>query len=131
MTETTTKRNGLVAKVVNERRLILNIGSADDIMMEDTFVVFCLEEEIFDPETKESLGKLENIKGKGKVVHVQAHICTIETYEVDMMTTPPTRSISLFGTAKENFYRKFVGVEVGDYARKTNVFPNWLFGSKS
>ena len=67
MTETTTKRNGLVAKVVNERRLILNIGSADDIMMEDTFVVFCLEEEIFDPETKESLGKLENIKGKGKV----------------------------------------------------------------
>src|SRR5690606_5047705 len=68
-----------------EETFILNRGSKDSIKPGDRFLVFALGDEIFDPETKESLGELELIRGTGKVVHVQDRMATVKS---DMKTSP-------------------------------------------
>ena len=125
MSDDTVKYDGLVAKIIDERRVVLNKGSRDHISNGDRFIVFNLGGEIHDPETGESLGILEEIKGKGEVIHVQDHMCTIQTYESDIVPVPQLTtgaSISMppifQGERKERVYRTFVDVGRGDYARK-------------
>lgn len=74
-----------VAKVIDEETFILNKGKADGINPGDRFLVYAQGDEIFDPETKESLGQLELIRGTGKVIHVQDRIATVKS---DMKTSP-------------------------------------------
>ena len=119
------KHDGLVAEICNERKVVLNKGSNDGISNGDKFVVFNLGEEVHDPKTGESLGILEEIKGKGKVIHVQDHMCTIQTYEFEIEPMPPPIPITrrdpspfLYQGEKRKVYRKFVEVALGDYARK-------------
>ena len=123
MADNTVQHDGLVAKVVDSRTVVLNKGAQDGISEGNKFVVFSLGEEVHDPKTRKSLGVLEEVKGKGKVVHVQDRVCTIETYEFDIMPAPPRlfEPIHLRTQGwerKERVYRHFVGVECGDYARK-------------
>ena len=116
MSDDTVKHDGLVAEVLGGRKVVLNKGSQDGISDGDRFVVFSTGEEIHDPRTGESLGILEKVKGKGEVIHVQDNMCTIETYEFDMVPvkTPPTIR-DIFGERKKKVYRQFVGVQRGDY----------------
>ena len=116
------KHDGLVAEIIDSRRVVLNKGAEDGISQGNRFVVFRPGKEIHDPKTGESLGILEDIKGKGEVVHVQDRMCIIETYEFDMI---PARIPSIFdklsdihGGRKEIIYREFVNIQCGDYARK-------------
>lgn len=58
----------------------LNVGVADGISIGDKFLIYSISDhEIIDPDTKESLGFLEFVKGTGKVTHVQEHLCTISS----------------------------------------------------
>ena len=111
------KHDGLVAEILSERRVVLNKGEEDGISDGDEFVVFTLGEEIHDPKTGESLGILENIKGKGEVIHVQDHMCTIETYEYDMVPGSNPLVPPLYRN-EIKVYREFVNVQCGDYVRK-------------
>ena len=111
------KHDGLVAEILSERRVVLNKGEEDGISDGDEFVVFTLGKEVHDPKTGESLGILENIKGKGEVIHIQDHMCTIETYEYDMVPGSNPLVSPLYRSEKK-VYRKFVNVQCGDYARK-------------
>lgn len=115
------KHDALVAKIINERRVVLNKGEQDGISDGDDFVVFSLGEEVHDPKTGESLGILEKIKGKGEVIHVQDNMCTIETYEFDMVPVPTPWPSDLYGERKKKVYQKFVDVQHGDYARKIGL----------
>ena len=73
-----------VAKVLSWTRLVLNVGSADGIKENSNFLVYSIgSEDIIDPITGDSLGKLEYVKGKGHVIHLQEKMCTIETFEKD------------------------------------------------
>ena len=112
MSNNAVKYDGLVAEAPSEREIVLNKGSQDGISDGDKFVVFSLGEEIHDPKTGESLGILEEIKGKGKVIHVQERICTIQTYEFDVVKSP------MVLLSANRVYREFVDVKIGDYARK-------------
>ena len=118
MADNPVKYDCLVAEALDGRRVVLNKGTQDGISQGDKFLVFSLGGEVHDPKTGESLGVLEKIKGKGKVIHVQEHLCTIETYEFDMMPAP-----SLF-FRQEPFYRNFVDVQRGDYARKLGFWTS-------
>ena len=127
MANNVVKHDGLVAKILGKRKVVLNKGSHDGISEGDEFLVFTLGEEIHDPKTGESLGILEEIKGKGKVVHAQDHICTIQTYEFDLVPVPREQSpyplsmqpFPYYGEReKRKVYREFVDVQRGDYARK-------------
>lgn len=56
----------------------LNVGSINGVQEGDKFLVYSLSDhEIVDPDTGESLGYLEFVKGTGEVVHVQDKMCTI------------------------------------------------------
>lgn len=126
MADNPVKHDCLVAEYLDGRRVVLNKGGQDGISQGDKFIVFSLGGEIHDPKTGESLGVLEKIKGKGEVIHVQDHMCTIETYEFDMTQVSEQPNHLLAGaifssgrtTRMEKVYRHFAYTEPGDYARR-------------
>lgn len=70
----------LVARVINDFTLTINRGATHGISEGDKFLVYALDpEELIDPETKESLGHLELIRGTGIATHVQEKVTTIES----------------------------------------------------
>ena len=80
-----------VAKVDSSLRLILNKGYDDGIKGGMRFLIYEVsKEDIIDPDTHAILGKLEIVKGTGKVVHTQQRISTLES---DMYLEPPPRKI--------------------------------------
>ena len=93
------KKNIRVVKVIDEYKLVINVGSADGISMDQRFLVYENDdEEIFDPDTKESLGFIELVKGTGKVIHVQEKMSTIESC---VYTSSPVKTVHknpLFGS---------------------------------
>lgn len=115
MSDNEVKFDGLVAEIISDREVVVNKGSQDGISVGEMFIVFCLGQEIHDPKTGESLGILEEIKGKGKVIHVQERMCTIQTYEFDSVKRPS--NLFLFSEEENRIYRKFVDVNRGDYVR--------------
>ena len=62
---------GRVVKVLSSDRLVANVGLEQGVAAGDLFAVFELGEEIIDPETSESLGHLEKLKGHFVAQHVQ------------------------------------------------------------
>ena len=76
------RKNGLVVKVIDDFKLVINLGEEDNILIGDKFLVYYLsEEDIIDPENNKLLGKLEYVVGKGKVIHTQQKMSTIESIE--------------------------------------------------
>lgn len=69
-----------VAKVLDDYKLVLNIGSYDDVVMGQRFLIYGLsDDEIIDPITHESLGRLELVRGIGLVIYVQSKMCIIKS----------------------------------------------------
>ena len=77
------QRAMVVVKVITPRKLVINRGSEDDIRLGQRFIVYILGEQMIDPSDGRELGRLEIVKGRGKVVHLQAKIATIESTEVE------------------------------------------------
>ena len=78
-----------VAKIIDEFTLVINKGREDVVSEGERFLIYSIGEEILDPDTKKSLGKLEIVKGTGKVLHVQSRLSTISSD----MKSAPTRTI--------------------------------------
>lgn len=76
---TETKADGLVAHIENRKRVVINLGSDQDVREGDRYLIYDIGPEIKDPQTGKALGKLEIVKGKGTVVHVQKAIAIVET----------------------------------------------------
>jgi len=70
---------GAVAKVVDDFTLVLNRGFSHGVKEGARFLIYGLGDEIRDPETKETLGKLEIVRGIGVALHVQESICTVQS----------------------------------------------------
>ncbi|MDH2337035.1 hypothetical protein [Clostridium perfringens] len=107
----------VVAKILDEYTLVLNKGSNDGIKKEQQFLIYELSEnDIVDPITKENLGKLEIIKGKGIVTHLQDKICTIHSsnYQTSLIA-----KMSLLGGAStsQNNTLPFNNAKIGDLAK--------------
>lgn len=63
-------------------QIVINKGVNDGVKVGDKVIVYEQDsEELFDPDTKESLGYMEIVKGQGKVIHVQEKISIIESNE--------------------------------------------------
>lgn len=72
-----------VAKINDEFTLVINRGSDHGVTKGDNFLVYYVEpEELIDPETGESLGNLEIIRGTGTAIHVQPKMTTIKSNRV-------------------------------------------------
>jgi hypothetical protein len=128
-------RSPKVAKVASvsedNQTVIINQGSVDGVAIGQRFLIFSIGQEIKDPDSGESLGNLEVVKGTGKVMHVQQRIATISS---DMKGAPsrtiirsrPATSlwsvISGFGEQQVEEYLPAAAVsfdspKVGDFAK--------------
>ncbi len=119
-----------VACIIDEHKLQLNIGHNNGVTNGQIYLIYSLStEEIFDPDTHESLGFLEIVRGTGKVTHVQDKMCTIESNMYDKNT--PIRTIkkqnnvfSLFdnGAVEEIIssteHLPFNSPKIGDFAKR-------------
>ncbi|HPA45665.1 MAG TPA: hypothetical protein PLG59_06780 [bacterium] len=65
---------GQIIRILDDHRLVANRGSADGWAKGDLLVVFEEGDEILDPQTGQSLGKLELVKAEMEAVHVQEHM---------------------------------------------------------
>lgn len=98
-----------VVKVINDYKVVINRGSIHKVKEGKRFLFYKLgEEELKDPVSGKSLGRLELIKGMGKVVHVQERISTIESNIREppkkriIRSTPLTRPLlDIMGGSKE------------------------------
>lgn len=70
----------VVVKKISQFELVINRGSQDGVKLRDRFLVYYIDpDELIDPETHESLGNLEIIRGTGVATHVQEKMTTIKS----------------------------------------------------
>ena len=88
---------GKVARVLNSREIVINLGLNNGIKPGMLFdVVDPKGEEIVDPETKEILGSLERPKVRVKVIAVHPKMSVASTYK--------TREINVGGSGKSGIF---------------------------
>ena len=123
-----------VAKIINNKTIVINRGFDDNVKKGDSFLVYAIGEEIIDPETGESLGKLEIVRGRAIAEHIQEKMSTLKSSKTVLpdkkviYRKPIGRSLGLLtglGSAietKEEVYGEseilpFDGVKVGDLVK--------------
>jgi hypothetical protein len=87
---------GKVAKVLNNRELVINRGSQHGVRVGDKFKVGEKVEQILDPDTGKILGSLSQEKVRVKIVNVQPAFSIGQTYETyqEYEPTSPARVFS-------------------------------------
>ena len=70
-----------VAQVFNNGyKVVINRGSEHGVAKDQRFQIYGLsDEEIIDPVSNEPLGRLEIVRGIGKVIHIQPQMATLES----------------------------------------------------
>ena len=72
-----------VVKVIDHYKLAINRGKHNVIRQGQRMMVYYIDdEEILDPNTGESLGSLELVRGTGRVIFVQDKISIIESDKI-------------------------------------------------
>lgn len=97
---------GKVIKILNDYKLVINKGSNDGVAMTHRFLIYHLDEEIIDPDTQESLGRLEIVCGEGKPEHIQERMTTIVSTKQETRkskTVVKYGGIAAFGTTEETY----------------------------
>jgi len=112
-----------VIKIIDDYTIVINQGETENVKIGDLFLIYEIGEELFDPDTKESLGNLEIVKGKGKVVHTQEKISTIESIEIKKTRSikKPIKTFSQFIGEEETFDSEkipFNNLKLHDFAKK-------------
>lgn len=85
------KSTAKVVHVLNDYTVVINRGWASGVKVGDTYLVYSLGPELIDPDTNESLGQLELVRGRAVVRHLQEKVATLETIEFE--ETPGRRKI--------------------------------------
>jgi hypothetical protein len=98
-----------VAAILDKARVVINKGAQDGVTYGQRYTLYELsEQDILDPSTKQSLGRLETIKGTGSIVHVQDKLSILEAVNEFAL-------IDLFN--KSTVAPEFSNPKVGDKAR--------------
>lgn len=94
---------GKVAKILGNREIVINRGRTGGVRQGMIFEIFAAEgEEVWDPDTGETLGTVEDVKAKAEVTEVQ------ERLSIARLLTPesPFGGAGL-GEMQENLQRMF------------------------
>ncbi|MBE7707134.1 MAG: hypothetical protein E7Z88_00330 [Cyanobacteria bacterium SIG27] len=110
-------------------QVIINKGKDDGIKRGQRFIVYSIGDELFDPDTNESLGCLEIVKGTGIASHVQDRMTTITTdnYKKVPKRVPKNSLYNLLTgipSTNQEYIEEFVETKIpfkdvkkGDYVR--------------
>jgi len=86
---------GKVARILNEFQLVLNVGGKQGVKQGMAFIVYEEGDEIKDPDSGESLGKMEIVKGEMVASHVQDALCVVQSKEAQQAEKPTVLSAKL------------------------------------
>lgn len=89
-----------VIKIIDDTSLIINAGSDNSVSVGDIMEIYGESDTIFDPQTKENLGKIDIIKDHLKVTKVYEKMCVCETPHVSTYFTT-ILSNSLFSSTQK------------------------------
>jgi hypothetical protein len=109
-----------VAKVLDEFKVVLNAGEEDGVKAGMVFVIFAIGEKVIDPDSKDILGRLEVVKGRVRIEHVQANMCighSSDTYERPRQLTG-VLALQAGPELTETLPRRLENVAEGDRARR-------------
>ena len=122
-----------VAKVLDNKTIVINRGFEDNVKKGDSFLIYALGEDIFDPETGENLGKLEIVRGRAIAEHVQEKLATLKSSKTvlpdkKVIYRKPIKNLWVSALVnsgvetKEEVYGEseilpFEGVKIGDLAK--------------
>lgn len=67
-----------IVKIINEYNVVVNAGSNNYLKENDILEVYQPGQEVIDPETGESLGTLDFVKARLRVVNVLPRMCVCE-----------------------------------------------------
>jgi hypothetical protein len=121
-----------VIKVIDENTVVINVGMNDKITKNYEFLLYELGEELFDPDTNESLGQLEVIKGTAVPTHIQDKVTTIKSNkyvyasEKKKIITRGNGLASMFAGVEEiiepgeKTIQQFKDVKIGDLVKVIN-----------
>ena len=71
---------GKVAKILDEKTIVLNVGRAAGVEQGMVFCVFAPVEDVTDPDTGESLGTWEAVKGYVQATHPQERLTVCRSF---------------------------------------------------
>lgn len=110
---------GRIAQIIDDHRIVINKGREHGVRVGQRFLILAIGDEIFDPETEESLGQVEIVKGRGEVTHVQEKMATLQTTETHEIRRKPSAFLALTQGAEVTHEPKaFIDPEIGDIARR-------------
>ena len=119
-----------VAKVIDDYKLVINRGREHGIREGQRVLVYKVDDEqIVDPDTGESLGSLELVKGTGKVFYVEDKYSLVEsnmlfseeqingqkTFEERIKTLQG--NISVLSILRKGTLKAFDNPQVGDFVK--------------
>lgn len=92
--------NGKIAEIEDQYTVIINKGFEDGVKERMRFIIYKQGKEIFDPDSKASLGYLEHVKAKVKITQVSAKHSIARSDETETMIFNQFESIipDLLGT---------------------------------
>lgn len=100
-----------VARIISATQVILAAGAKDGVTEGSEFVIYELTDDILDPETKESLGPLEVIKGRVQILHAQEKVSVAQTIPKVVSRSPVLAVVSAFGPQTETIFPKLPVME--------------------
>lgn len=117
-----------VVKVVDKYTIVINAGINKELRVGKQFLIVGLGEAIIDPDTKESLGELEIVRGKARVTHVQERIATLSSAEYEKQ--PDVKEIKKVSTAGKGGLATFFGPQetVTESIKPTEPVPKSFLG---
>ena len=71
---------GKIARILDDQSLILNVGQAHGVVQGMVFCVYATVEDVTDPDTGESLGAWEAVKGYVQATHPQDKLTVCRAY---------------------------------------------------
>lgn len=74
---------GKIVHIQDKYTVVLNAGSDRGVTLGKRFLIIGLGETIIDPDTNEELERLEIVRGKAQVTHVQERISTLRSVDLD------------------------------------------------
>lgn len=91
-------------------RIVINLGSEDEVKSGTRFLVFSLGKELTDPESGDNLGAFEIVKGVGKVTNLQVRMATLTSERTKTIQRPKNALAALSNIS--NYLNDTVSVEV-------------------
>jgi hypothetical protein len=97
---------GKVAKILGKGEVVLNRGRSHGVRQGMLFEIFAPEgEEVWDPDTGETLGTVEDVKAKAEVTEVKEKLAVARIFDVD--SPFGAGGAAGFGELQENLQRMF------------------------